>query len=140
MVPLIAFICVLEPVRRTSEKKIVNRKTKDFSLSSVWSSIFHTNFHSTTVSGSESVSESELFFRIRIQIQPKLSDSDLQQCAAVRHIRCSSRYATHDGYPRSQRTASAFYSVTLSMTTDVIIVCVTQLGGYRSKARNSVTQ
>jgi hypothetical protein len=34
---------------------------------------FHTNFHSTTVSGPKSVSESELFFRFRIQ--PKLSDS-----------------------------------------------------------------
>jgi hypothetical protein len=47
----------------TSEKKKnFNRKTLDFSLSSVWFLIFHKNFHPTTVSESESVSESELFF------------------------------------------------------------------------------
>jgi hypothetical protein len=72
MVPLIAFICVLKPVGQRI--KIFNRKTYDFSFSSVWFLIFHKNFHPTTVSESESisVSESELFFRIRIQ--PKHSD------------------------------------------------------------------
>jgi hypothetical protein len=64
MVPLIAFICDLEPVRQ--RKKFVIEK-QDFSLSCVWFLIFHKNFHSTTVSESESVSLSELFCWIRIQ-------------------------------------------------------------------------
>jgi hypothetical protein len=70
MLPLIALISVLEPVRQRT--KILNRKTYDFSLSSVRFLIFHKNVHPTTVSESESVSESELFFRIRIQ--PKHSN------------------------------------------------------------------
>jgi hypothetical protein len=74
MLPLIAFICVLKPVRQ--RKQIFNRKTGDFSPSSVLFFIFHKNFHPTTVSESDSefVSESELFFQIRIRIQPKQSD------------------------------------------------------------------
>jgi hypothetical protein len=55
----------------TTEKKVFQLKNLGvFSLSSVWSAIFHKNFYFTIVSGSES--KSELF---RIRIQPKYSDS-----------------------------------------------------------------
>jgi hypothetical protein len=63
MVPLIAFICVLKPVPTVRQwKKICNGKNIRFI--SCKCLIFHTNFHSTTVSESESVpvSEAELFF------------------------------------------------------------------------------
>jgi hypothetical protein len=55
-----------------TEEKVFQKKNFRFSLSSVWSEIFQTKFF-TTVSGS--VSESELFFQIRIDIRPKLTDS-----------------------------------------------------------------
>jgi hypothetical protein len=48
---LVAFICELESVRR---KKV-------FSLSSVWSAIFHNIFYFTTVPGSESETKPEFF-------------------------------------------------------------------------------
>jgi hypothetical protein len=44
-----------------NDRKFSSWKTYDFSFSSVWFAIFHTNFYFTTVSGSESESKSELF-------------------------------------------------------------------------------
>jgi hypothetical protein len=84
MVPLIAFICVLEPVLH--RKKSSNRKTYVFSHSSVLICDFSIFFYFTTVSGSASVSEFELFFgfgsgqNLRI-----LSDSDPQHCYNLRY-------------------------------------------------------
>jgi hypothetical protein len=74
MVPLIAFLCVLENVRQ--RKKISIEKHKIFLFQVFDFGFFTKIFHPTTVSESESesVSESELFVRIRIRIQPKNSD------------------------------------------------------------------
>jgi hypothetical protein len=58
-------LCVLESVRQ--RKKFSNWKTYVFSLSSVWSAIFHKIFYFTTVSGSES--KSKLFFRISLFVK-----------------------------------------------------------------------
>jgi hypothetical protein len=82
MVPLITFISVLEPL--SQRKNFVNRKTLDFSLSSVRFSIFQTNFYSKTVSGSVSVSE--LFFGFGSSQNFRIlseSDSDPQHCFLV---------------------------------------------------------
>jgi hypothetical protein len=66
MLPLIAFICVLKPVRQ--RKQIFNRKTSDFSLSSVWFLIFHKKF--------SSYNSVWIRFRVRIRIRTFFSDSD----------------------------------------------------------------
>jgi hypothetical protein len=79
MVPLIAFICVLEPVRQRTKISIEKHKIFLFQVFDFF--IFHKNFHSTTVSESESVSESELFFGFGSSLNIRIiSDSDPQHC------------------------------------------------------------
>jgi hypothetical protein len=77
MVPLIAFICVLEHVRQ--RKKIFNRKTSDFSFSSVWFLIFSQKF--------SSYNSAWILIRIRIRIRTFCSDSDPAKTFGLFRIR-----------------------------------------------------